>query len=246
MDLESVLLAKAAALKKNFQSIDYGLRDRTVGSVVEPLLPRYQSIIRALQQVNNDLYGDVPDLPLPESLGTGSSGPLYDKRSIDPLVSNLDYVLEVKSGYRIGEKAVNTERAHRIFLSHGQSKEWYKVQTYLEKDYGVSTLELAQEPNLGRTVLQKLQEESDKCNIAIIVMTGDDTMKDDNVRARENVMHEIGFFQGKYGLNNVILLHEEGVNIPSNIAGLVYIGFAKDNAEATLTSIARELKVLTS
>jgi hypothetical protein len=47
-----------------------------------------------------------------------------------------------------------------------------------------------------------LDEESEKCCYAIIVMTSDDIFGD-IIRARENVMHEIRFFQGKYGLNNV-------------------------------------------
>lgn len=77
-------------------------------------------------------------------------------------------------------------------------------------------------------------------------MTGDDITNEDEIRARENVMHEIGFFQGFYGLENVILLHESGVNIPSNIHGLVYIPFAKDSIESTFGSIYRELKILTN
>ena len=107
-----------------------------------------------------------------------------------------------------------------------------------------STIELAQQPNLGRTVLQKLNEESNKCRAAIIVMTGDDKFENEEVRARENVLHEVGFFQGKLGLEKVVVLHEEGVNIPSNIHGLVYIPFPKDTIEATFGALTRELKVV--
>lgn len=122
------------------------------------------------------------------------------------------------------------------------------VQTskFLEKDASYNTIELAQQPNLGRTILQKLDEEASKCIVAIIVMTGDDVIDESQVRARENVLHEIGFFQGKLGLSKIILLHEEGVNIPSNIHGLVYISFAKDTIETTFGAIFRELKVIIS
>ena len=107
---------------------------------------------------------------------------------------------------RIGDKIEEEIKSDRIFISHGRSEEWRKLQAYLEKDLGKNTLELAQEANLGRTVLQKLFEESRKCSIAVIVMTGDDITEDGEIRARENVMHEIGFFQGLYGLNNIVLL----------------------------------------
>lgn len=118
------------------------------------------------------------------------------------------------------------------------------MQAYIEKDLGYRSIELAQQPNLGRTVLQKLDDESRKCYLAIIVMTGDDQFDDGDLRARENVLHEIGFFQGKLGLEKIILLHEEGVNIPSNIHGLVYIPFPKEIVEATFGALTKELKVL--
>jgi predicted nucleotide-binding protein len=77
-------------------------------------------------------------------------------------------------------------------------------------------------------------------------MTGDDILENGEIRARENVLHEIGFFQGKLGLDKIVLLHEEAVNIPSNIHGLVYIPFPKDMVEATYGALQRELKVIMS
>jgi predicted nucleotide-binding protein len=73
-------------------------------------------------------------------------------------------------------------------------------------------------------------------------MTGDDQIQGDSTRARQNVMHEIGFFQGKFGLPNVCLLYEEETDIPSNIHGLVYIPFPKGLVSATFGALGRELK----
>jgi hypothetical protein len=243
MSKEAILLAKVAALKKSFDGIQYG-RGRCFGNVVEPLFPRYEKVISELKDLNPDFYGDIPDSEIPESMGVSSGGKLYEHHKIQPLIQNLEYILELSTNARIGEKIEKRERVNRVFISHGRSLEWVKIQTYLEKDIGIPTLELAQEPNLGRTVLQKLQEEAQKCSVAVIVMTGDDMTDEGEVRARENVLHEIGFFQGLYGLQNVVLLHEQGVNIPSNIHGLVYIGFPKDTAEASLGALTREMKVL--
>ena len=63
-------------------------------------------------------------------------------------------------------------------------------------------------------------------------------------RVRENVMHEIGLFQGRYGRNRVILLHEEGVNIPTNLSGVVYSPFPKGNIAACFHLLQRELKMM--
>lgn len=244
MNKESVLFAKVAALRKSFDNIEFGIRGRCWGKSLEPLLPRYETLIKELKSELGDLFSDLPELPTPKSIGKSGNDEIYEKGSVDILVNNLDYILELRANMRIGERIESKEKLKRIFISHGRSQEWYKLQAFLERDLEYPTLELAQEPNLGRTVLQKLFEEAQRCTIAIIVMSGDDVIKDDEIRARENVMHEIGFFQGLYGLNNIVLLHEEGVNIPSNIHGLVYIPFPKDTIEATFGAIARELKVL--
>jgi len=65
----------------------------------------------------------------------------------------------------------------------------------------------------------------------VVVMTGDDVAEDE-VRARENVVHEIGYFQDRYGRGRVCLLHEDGVNIPSNLSGVAYCSFPKGRESA--------------
>lgn len=240
MNKESIILAKVAALKKNFKTIPHAYNSRCEGRLVRPLLPLYSQLIIDLKLGFNGLYNDLPVLSIPVSIGDDK----FDGNSIDPLINNLDYVLEVYSNIRIGENKEDRIKPDRIFISHGRSDEWRKLQAYLDKDLEYKTLELAQEANLGRTILQKLSEEAQKCSVAIIVMSGDDKFTSEETRVRENVMHEIGFFQGLYGLSKVILLYEAEVNIPSNIHGLVYIPYPKDTIDATFGAIHRELKVL--
>lgn len=244
MEKTTILFAKIAALKKSFETISFGSMERALGSDVNPLLPRYIQLVTDIKNELPELYSDVPTPQLPKKMSPTDDKDLYQKSSIQPLLKNLEYILEVRTHSRIGERKNEEEKGNSIFISHGRSTEWFKVQSYIEKDIGYKTIELAQQPNIGRTVLQKLEQESNKCRCSIIVMTGDDMMEGGELRARENVMHEIGYFQGKLGLENVVLLHEEGVNVPSNIHGLVYIPFPKDTAEATLGALTRELKVL--
>ena len=47
----------------------------------------------------------------------------------------------------------------RVFISHGKSSDWREVQDYVQREIGVETLELAQQPFRGRTILQKLDDE---------------------------------------------------------------------------------------
>lgn len=242
MDKTAILFAKLAGLRKNIGEISWDINDRTDGRVVDHLLSHLVQLQRELVAQLPDLYGDMPIPGIPTPWGKNGSMNIYQRRQLEPILKSLDYMLEVRSSYRIGERQEEVARPRRVFISHGRSEAWRAVQAFLEKDMSLQTLELAQEASKGRTVLQKLNEEADRCGFAAIVMTGDDTVGEET-RARENVMHEIGFFQGKYGLHNVALLHEEHVNIPSNIQGLVYIPFPKETITAALTGLQRELMV---
>ena len=204
----------------------------------------YNRASAILKEELPQLFGDLPDRPVPESSGTTDFGGRgYIRRDqLGLVIRDIDYILEVRTHSELEVPTHSSERERRVFISHGKPPDWREVQAFIEKDLSISTLELAQEPNRGRTVLQKLDEESDRCNYAVVVMTGDDTIEDGTPRARENVMHEIGYFQGTFGLENVCLLHEEGVNIPSNIHGLVYIPFPRGLVRAVFGALGRELR----
>ena len=61
---------------------------------------------------------------------------------------------------------------------------------------------------------------------AFLVHTGEDEVGETK-RARENVVHEAGLFQGRLGFKKAIVVLEEGCNQYSNIAGLTQIRFPR-------------------
>ncbi|MEJ2045688.1 MAG: nucleotide-binding protein [Reinekea sp.] len=130
----------------------------------------------------------------------------------------------------------------KVFLSHGQSRVWEDVARYIEKELDIEVIELSESVNKGRTVIQKLDEESDECKFAIIIQTAEDKMASGSMRTRQNVVHEIGFFQGKFGLHNVLFLKENGVEEFSNIEGIVYEPFNKDSISSTYHRIDKEIE----
>lgn len=244
MDKISIIFAKLAGLQKVVTSRITGR-----GRYFDPLsvleyFEQFQRLIEDLKELLPELYSDIPSRKIPKSSGTTDfEGRGYIELShLLTLLRDIDYIFEVRSNSRVGE--VIEEKPRRIFISHGRSKDWHSVQAFIEKDLKIETLELAQEPSKGRSVLQKLVDESNNCSFAVIVMTGDDEIEGNAPRARENVMHEIGFFQGKFGLENVCILYEEGTNIPSNIHGLVYVPFPKGYIDATFGALQREIKAV--
>lgn len=204
--------------------------------------------LEVLQKLLPELYGDFhklpvePEVPMLPGLDAGQPNH-YSRNQMERLARDIDQIFEIRanSGHIV---PLTQEVLRKVFISHGRSKDWYEVQAHIEKDLKLNTLELAQEPSIGQTVIEKLETNSDNCDSAVIVMSGDDADADGLVKVRENVMHEIGYFQGKYGRSRVVLLHEEGVNVPSNLAGIVYVAYPKGKIDATFGKLDRELKAM--
>ena len=195
------------------------------------------------------LFGDftaIQTLPLVEMASPSKDKKVpnrYGRFQLERLARDIAQLFEIRANSELATP--NTiETPRRVFISHGRAEDWRRVQSFIEKDMGLETVELAQEASLGMTIGQKLRSVSARCDTAVVVMTGDDQDADGQRRARENVIHEIGFFQGRYGDNRVVLLHEDGVSMPSNIHGVVYSPFPKGVIEACMQVLQRELRAM--
>jgi predicted nucleotide-binding protein len=73
-------------------------------------------------------------------------------------------------------------------------------------------------------------------------MTGEDEQVDGKLRARENVVHEVGLFQGRLGFGRAIIVLEEDCEEFSNIHGLGQIRFPKGNLKAVFEDIRAVLE----
>jgi predicted nucleotide-binding protein len=62
-------------------------------------------------------------------------------------------------------------------------------------------------------------------------LTAEHETVDGKIRARQNVIHEAGLFQGRLGFEKVVLLKQDTTEEISNLAGLQYIPFNGDNVE---------------
>lgn len=250
--LAGIRKAIAAVLdeKVNVERLGGRVRTTFAPGLVGYYFRHAKELVDELGALLPDLYGDFQPLPVQPRQQMAEKNPdgtpvLYFSRSqLEHLARDIDQVFEIRAHSELAEPAAAARPAivKRVFISHGRSKDWYEVQAYIEKDIGLRTIELAQEPNAGRTVIEKLEASASACDSAVIVMTGDDIDADGLAKARENVMHEIGYFQAKYGRARVCLLHEEEVNIPTNLSGVVYVPFPKGNIGASLGALTRELK----
>lgn len=166
---------------------------------------------------------------------------VHKDRDEDPLLQVTPAAEYFRLLHSIERSRTREADKRSVFISHGRGVEWMKLQLFLEKEAGVSTVELSQVTSFGRTVIAKLRDAAERCSHAVIVMTGDDYDVEGQARVRENVMHEIGYFQGCLGLDRVVLLYEDGVSMPSNLGGIVFVSFDRGQIQSVYWKVLREL-----
>jgi predicted nucleotide-binding protein len=140
----------------------------------------------------------------------------------------------------------NVAAKTEIFIVHGHDGEAkHSVARFIER-LGFSPIILQEMPNGGRTIIEKFEENSANVGFAIVLLTPDDTAfanknpKLVQSRARENVIFELGYFNGKLGRSKVCVLTKGGVAILSDYSGVLYI--ALDDSDGWKLQLAKEMK----
>ena len=129
-----------------------------------------------------------------------------------------------------------------IFIGHGGSEQWKNLKDHLHEkhDYDVEAYEIG--ARAGHAIRDILEEMLGKTSFAILVMTGEDKTEDGEMRARQNVVHELGLFQGRLGFTKAIILLEDGTEEFSNIHGINQIRYGKANIKETFGEVLATLK----
>ncbi len=131
----------------------------------------------------------------------------------------------------------------KVFIVHGHDNALKQEVARIIEKQGLEAIILSEQANQGKTIIEKIEENSD-VGAAICLFTGDDygRAKDatsENLRARQNVVFEAGYFMGKLGRGNVILIASPDIEIPSDLQGVVYT-----NKDMWQTDVLRELKAI--
>lgn len=136
-------------------------------------------------------------------------------------------------------------KGSKIFIVHGHD-DLAKIETarFINK-VGLEEVILHEQASQGNTIIEKIEEYSD-VGFAIVLYTACDlgsTVSDPenkNLRARQNVVFEHGYFVAKLDRKNVCALVKGNVEKPSDISGVVYIEM--DELGAWKYSLAKEMK----
>jgi hypothetical protein len=132
----------------------------------------------------------------------------------------------------------------QVFVGHGRDKQWRELEAHLRDHHGFKVIAYEVGPRAGMSVKEVLQAMLDASAFALLVLTAEDLHADGELHARENVIHELGLFQGRLGFLRAIALVEEDVKEFSNILGINQVRFPKGLIRATfgdvLATIRRE------
>ena len=140
--------------------------------------------------------------------------------------------------------STNQTSSRKVFVVHGRDEGTKNIVARLLESLNLEPVILQDQPNEGRTIIEKFEEYS-QATFAVILCTPDDVgaiatkQESLNPRPRQNVVLEWGFFLGRIGRERVCALIKGDVEIPSDYAGVVYIDL--DESGGWKMKLAREL-----
>lgn len=173
------------------------------------------------------------------------------KAAKEKLVAHLNAILELeelKDGAdEAGAPAPDAKQSRNIFVVHGHNEEMKQSVARTLLDLGLNPIILHEQPNSGRTIIEKFEVNSD-VSFAVVILSPDDMAfsasgdaKQAKPRPRQNVVLELGYFVGKLGRSRVFSLKlGEDLEVPSDLSGVVYQVY--DQAGYWRYVLVRELK----
>lgn len=135
---------------------------------------------------------------------------------------------------------------NEVFIVHGHDDEAKVTVARFVENLGIEATILHERANRGQTIPEKFEEHAGEAGFAIILLTPDDVGASQDEannlkpRARQNVVLELGYFWGRLGRERVCVLYKEGVELPSDIHGILYVPM--DSSNGWQLQLAKEMK----
>jgi predicted nucleotide-binding protein len=159
---------------------------------------------------------------------------------LESILQRLELISELPAQLPNSERKVSQE----IFVVHGHDESSKESAARFVEKIGLTAIILHERPNAGRTIIEKFEDYSN-VGFTIVLLTPDDVgapkdkPNETEFRARQNVILELGYFMGKLGRGRVCALYKEGVEIPSDYQGVLYIPM--DPAGVWKMQLAKEI-----
>ena len=186
------------------------------------------------------IYGDESEILalFPQVEGPMSSG--QPRQLLGERLRQLERFLD--GVVVVGRKAYSAQNNGKVFIGHGRSAVWREVKDFIADRLKLPWDEFNREAVAGLTTFERLSSMLDDACFAFLVLTAEDEHADATLHARENVVHEVGLFQGRLGPRKAIVLLESGCQEFSNIHGLSQLRFPSGHVSAAFEEMRRVLE----
>lgn len=146
--------------------------------------------------------------------------------AVDALTENASELNEEKAQQKANLSSKSYD-SKKVFVVHGHNESVKQAIARTIENLGLTPIILAEQPDKGRTVIEKFESEGNDVGFAVVLLTADDKGRKNKARkmqsrARQNVVFEMGYFMALLGRERVMLLLQEGVEEPSDLKGVVY------------------------
>lgn len=152
----------------------------------------------------------------------------FNKTFIDYFEDVLDDILNANP--EIETRQNIKTKGDLVFIIHGHDNELKSEIQLLMQNAGINNIVLHEQADKGRTIIDKLIDETNNSGYAIAILTPDDLTNDGSKRARQNVILEIGYFIGKIGKERIRFIVKGDIEIPSDLQGILYEKFDRNGA----------------
>lgn len=217
---------------------------------IDALKKRADMIIRKVFGDSSKYLQDFDDIAFyPVDDKPNNNVWLHGKSQMSNLFNTMQEELELFGN----QNTVNAQKSdiilsNKIFVVHGHDKEMKLAMARSLEKTELDPIILHEKPNEGRTIIEKFTDYSD-VSFAVVLLSPDDigyqkeqTTTEAKLRARQNVIFELGFFIGKLGRKHVFVLFKNEANfeIPSDYSGVLFTPY--DNSGLWKFELLKELK----
>jgi predicted nucleotide-binding protein len=174
---------------------------------------------------------------------------LLKTQKLEGLIDILKVDVQLSEGLPANiSPAVSPEAAgDRIFIVHGHDEGILQGVARFLETLKQNVIILKEKPGKGKTIIEKFEDHAKDVGFVVVLLTSDDRggprdtkYKDQQARARQNVVFELGYFIGRLGRNRVCALRVPDVEIPSDYSGVQYITL--DSSRTWQLELAREMR----
>jgi len=205
----------------------------------------------ALDEFTADLANDYSAMQLEAKVGSDSSFSLYqssysqvavespDRLGISRVFTVFDDARESSS---LAPEPAPAAPELTVFIGHGRSLDWRDLKEHLTDKQGVKVVAYEVGSRAGHTIRDILDEMLSESSMAILVMTGEDETASGELRARQNVVHETGLFQGRLGFGRALVVAQDGIELYSNLDGIQRIRFKGGNIRESFGDVLAAIR----